>query len=309
MAQLLWQQRQDTGPAARANHGMAYMASAQRTILFGGQAWGPTTYVRFDDTWEWDGEGWVQVADTGPDARQNPQLEWDAARQVAVLFGGDRTVGGPANDTWEWDGSVWTQIQDVGPPADPYSVTMVYDSARELMLLDGGSAKPSLPGTTGTTTPGTTGGLGTWTWDGSAWTQVDDGGPTHRQMSALAFDSDRNRAVLFGGWVNNPLKDTWEWDGAVWKQAEDIGPPARSNHAMAWDGKSVLLFGGYGSGAPWYRDTWAWDGAHWRQRQDMGPQPRWGHAIVWDTARDRTVLFGGAEATGPRGDTWEAFET
>ena len=85
MARLLWQQRQDIGPAARAYAGMAYEASSTRTLLFGG--WTDTGGPFFGDTWAWDGEEWVQLTDTGPSARVT-NMAYDSARNVVVLFGG-----------------------------------------------------------------------------------------------------------------------------------------------------------------------------------------------------------------------------
>ena len=39
----------------------------------------------------------------------------------------------------------------------------------------------------------------TWEWDGRLWTQRQDIGPTTRRLHALAYDSRRDRIVLFGG--------------------------------------------------------------------------------------------------------------
>ena len=54
----------------------------------------------------------------------------------------------------------------------------------------------------------------TWEWDGSLWTQRQDMGPGGRYGPALAYDSQRDRVVLFGGTANAPpygnLGDTWE---------------------------------------------------------------------------------------------------
>ena len=37
----------------------------------------------------------------------------------------------------------------------------------------------------------------------------------------MAYDSNRDRVVLFGGGVERQrLGDTWEWDGKVWTLAE-----------------------------------------------------------------------------------------
>jgi hypothetical protein len=53
------------------------------------------------------------------------------------------------------------------------------------------------------------------------------------------------------------------------------------------------------------KDTWERDGAHWLQLQDMGPAGRGGHAMAYDLARQRVVLFSGADANSAFGDTWE----
>ena len=65
--------------------------------------------VQGNDTWEWDGEFWTQLADTGPAGRQDHALCFDSARQTALLFGG--WVGNtPMGDTWSWNGEDWTQL-------------------------------------------------------------------------------------------------------------------------------------------------------------------------------------------------------
>ena len=56
------------------------------------------------------------------------------------------------------------------------------------------------------------------------WTQKQDAGPAPRVYSAMAYDSNRGRTVLFGGLggagVGN-LGDTWEWDGENWTHMAD----------------------------------------------------------------------------------------
>ena len=66
MAKVLWTQKQDVGPSARGEHGIAYEEARERAVLFGGRAGGGTLQ---GDTWEWDGTDWIEVAETGPDAR------------------------------------------------------------------------------------------------------------------------------------------------------------------------------------------------------------------------------------------------
>jgi hypothetical protein len=51
----------------------------------------------------------------------------------------------------------------------------------------------------------------TWTWDGEYWTQRQDIGPAPRAGHGMAYDSARQRTVLFGGMAaNGSLGDTWE---------------------------------------------------------------------------------------------------
>jgi hypothetical protein len=140
------------------------------------------------------------------------------------------------------------------------------------------------------------------------WSQRQDVGPRPRVRHAIAYDSARQRTVLFGGdsLGGTLFGDTWEWDGAFWVQLEDTGPAPRSGHVLAYDsarGRVVL----YGGAVPALRgDTWEWDGQAWTQIEDTGPEARQGHGLAFDASRSRTVLFGG-EAAGPalRGDTWE----
>ena len=77
--------------------------------------------------------------------------------------------------------------------------------------------------------------------------------PGYRTMAAIAYDKNRQRAVMFGGVTGyntfdmNYAADTWEWDGSDWQKIEtEIAPPARFDHAMAFDENrgTVLLYGG-----------------------------------------------------------------
>ena len=130
--------------------------------------------------------------------------------------------------------------------------------------------------------------------------------PVTRQGLALAYDSDRERIVLFGGASgSSKLRDTWEWDGDDWTQVQNAGPQGRANHAMAFDSSKnrVVMFGGESSRGL-LGDTWEWDGEEWTQQQDIGPSPRKGHAMVSNGSS--MILFGGADRSGTGlGDTWE----
>ncbi|MFH1231522.1 MAG: hypothetical protein V1709_08525 [Planctomycetota bacterium] len=129
--------------------------------------------------------------------------------------------------------------------------------------------------------------------------------PTARYQYAMAYDSVRQKTVLFGGDTGVEDNETWEWDGTDWTQRfPSTSPSARSAHAMAYDSvrQKTVLFGGF----PFNNQTWEWDGTDWLQRYSttVTPSGRYLHAMAYDSVRQRTVLFGGYPTTVD-GDTWE----
>src|SRR5262245_43624166 len=82
----------------------------------------------------------------------------------------------------------------------------------------------------------------------TTWTQRSTGSPSGRVSHAMAFDSARGLAVLFGGRSGGTLlSDTWEWNGNYWFQRLPVvSPIARYGHAMVYDAirSRVIMFGG-----------------------------------------------------------------
>ena len=212
---------------------MTYDVERERTVLFGGET---TAGVALADTWEWDGDTWTQVADTGPAARYSSAMAYNSTAEVVILFGGYQT--GTFGDTWAWDGTTWTQLGENGPSR--HSHAMAYDSRRDRVGVFGGY----VTGPSGET----------WEWNGVAWTRVADFGPAPRFGHAMAFDG--SRLLAFGGGTT-PLHDTWGWDGRGWTWLQNIGPGARLFHSVAWDStrSCAVLFGG-GSDSQLFSDTW-----------------------------------------------------
>jgi hypothetical protein len=229
---------------------------------------------------------WTQKQDFGPPGAD--AIVYDTSRQRTMLL-----VNG---NTWEWDGAGWAQLDDMGPRGEQ---ALVYSSARQRLIAFGTTSE-------------------TWEWDGASWTQLADSGPTARVASAMTYDTDRDRVVLFGGragtGVDN-LSDTWEWDGKEWTQQEDQGPEGRRGHAMAYDvaRKQTVLFGGaivregQGMGRVDHNDTWVWNGHGWRQAAGFGPPKRSLHSMAYDDALEQILLFGGFQLPNGNhlGDTWE----
>jgi cysteine-rich repeat protein len=196
------------------------------------------------------------------------------------------------------------QSKDGTSPPQRYRHTMVYDAARNRVVLFGGSGPTGLLNDT-------------WEWDGASWTErTPISSPTRRYGHAMAYDASRRKVVLFGGSANNgagPINETWEWDGTTWTQifSPASGVEGRAGHAMVYDAgrRRVILFGGRQGRGDAKSDTWEWDGVSWTQLSTINdPPPRYRHRIAYDAARGRVVLFGGGGGgggTGPVGDTWE----
>jgi hypothetical protein len=243
--------------------------------------------------------GWVQL-DGGGVPRAGMGCAYDSARGRGVSFGGDDSGWIQQNDTYEWDGATWTLVASQGlPPRTSLTAGMVFDGARRKSLLFGGWVRPdSYYGDT-------------WAWDGARWQQVSTSGPPTRANHAMAYDSSRQRVVLFGGAYYQTIRgDTWEWDGSSWKQLNSSGPSPRMFPNMAYDaarGKVVLFGGQTHYRGTFLNDTWQWDGTSWEQVASTGPAARSWHMMTYDPLRQRVVLFGGGGwgISQRFGDTWE----
>src|SRR5262249_25399478 len=157
-----------------------------------------------------------------------------------VLFGGHSATT-TFSDTWEWNGT-WTQVSAGAGPGARSQVFFADDPFHTgcLLVADGGEL---------------------WSWDGSTWQLVSASPlrPSRRDQSAAAFDSTRQRMVLFGGqWGPTVFADTWEWDGANWAQrSAGLQPAPRYDAAMAYDsarGRTVMFSGVVGSSPT--NETW-----------------------------------------------------
>jgi hypothetical protein len=200
----------ETDPAPRSGHGMAYDASRQCVVMFGGAG----EVSSYNDTWKWDGEQWFEVPIDRfdrPTARFNTRLVYDDGRGLIIMFGGQTEMGGALNDIWEFDGAAWTRLTPEGEdvPAGRGFFGLTFDSGRGVVVLYGGTTtwppfiEPSNMF------------ADHWEWNGASWNLVLDGegGPGLLSGLALAYDASRERVVLFGGSNNGTtlLDTTYEY--------------------------------------------------------------------------------------------------
>lgn len=134
------QESPGTVPDERAQISIAYHASADVSVMFGGIT---TANVTIGDTWTWDGTDWtLETPGTSPAPRALYGLAYDIANDRTVLYGGAIPSVG-STETWTWDGSDWTLETPSTNPGQRRAPAMAYDAARGKVVLFGGDDKPT----------------------------------------------------------------------------------------------------------------------------------------------------------------------
>jgi uncharacterized cupredoxin-like copper-binding protein/N-acetylneuraminic acid mutarotase len=300
-------------PAARSYHAMAYDSESDRVVLFGGLVVTdpPQAEVR-DDTWAYDvnTDTWTNM---DPVSRPSPRfyhvMAYDSESDRVVLFGGFTATGTFSDETWTYDLNTnsWTNVTPAVGPSGRANQGMAYDAESDRVVLFGGST--GFPG-------GTAGDVSdeTWTYDlnTNSWTNVTPAvGPSARIGHVMAYDTESDQIVLFGGstgvpqdFPENLSDDTWTFDlnTNTWtNMTPATGPSARSHlsyQGMAYDAESdrIVLFSGFHVTGVVF-DTWTYDTDTntWTDvTQATSPSAFVGHAMVYDTESDRVILFGGS---------------
>ncbi|MFT3916718.1 MAG: hypothetical protein QM704_22340 [Anaeromyxobacteraceae bacterium] len=308
-------------PGARFMHSVAYDWTRSRLLVLGGYSGGGAT-----DKWMLDSAAgrWKPIARaaTTPVYREPEGMFTDAVRGGVLMYGGMQT-NGLYNDVWRLDLELmnWSLLEAAGtgagfPPTSPQGCAKcngdsTYDPNRDRIvhLTQSGQI---------------------WEYDvaGSAWVNRGTGTgavPWPRDAAAVAFDTQRNVLVAYGGWKYNvsscadgsptvpagctsgcecTYRDLREWSpatGAWTLRSAATGPPiGRRDHRLVYDPvrKQTLVVGGYEYGLGYASDTWAWDGTAGtftsQDDKDQNPSSRFRHSVTFDESRDVAVVFSGA---------------
>ena len=277
-----------------------------------------------EGVWEWDGTVWVRRSEARSLSAQPMYFDTRVMQVATVAYSG----------MWHWSGTEWTSTNTYPVPTG-YFHALGYDPVRQRAVqvstnyFDGGTETSEFDGQSWLRVPTPTGlraqsgylvaetmwdparqrlvlfdgypDAGTWEWDGTSWeTFPDAGGPPTRQFNGLAWDSKRNRAVLFGGRQGfTATNDTWERVGTQWvQQAVDAGPPVHFPATLAYDPvreRTLLLAPNSTTGAS---ETWEWDGTSWvRLSPAVAPalptasNPEYYGHLVFDPVSQRVLLL------------------
>jgi hypothetical protein len=229
-----------TEPDARGYALMTDVPGDLGVVVFGGFD-GPEC-CELADMWSYrPGRDWTELT---PDSLPGIGFEFafDAASDRLVL-------AEPEGETWAYDpaANTWEAKTEVGPPV--WGSAMTYDAQSDRMILVGEDQ--------------------TWAYDldRDTWEQMEPGRtPPYREFGKVAYDTDSDRVLLFGGSVDEEtaeFDDTWAYDvdRDAWTQIETAGPTARAWHTMAADDETglVVLFGGGVTRDDYTNEVWIFD--------------------------------------------------
>lgn len=214
----------------RVDPAVSDQPNRKRVLLYGG--W--TTEGVRDDTWEWDGVGWVRrIPERNPGPRMSASIAFDERQSRTLLFGGIANTApvmelAPAG-LWEWNGITWARVVTPTTPSARAGASFSWDPKAHRGYLFGGGTSIAL------TERGSFSVVSDelWTFDGRDWSQIPKSGawPAPRTNATSIWDPTRGRMVLHGGYTsvglveglvqtdpNSFLNETWEFDGTTWTQ-------------------------------------------------------------------------------------------
>jgi len=304
-------------PPARQGHATAFDPARGVTVLFGGATTAPYDANNpsavpglLQDTWEYNGTNWVMRTPTAnAPPTEGHTMVWHPYYKI-MIYGGHRYAIGNAvtSEMWWYNGTTWALKSVMGTlPTARYQHVATFDYVRNKMEVFGGSTLSNELGDTHENSAGNE------VWN--PWSPTTP--PAVRSHAAIAYNSRRGRAVMYGGQGPGPLNDTMELElvSGVWVPPLNNPPnpnvtPARYAHQMVYDAARdrIVMFGGY-TGSQFVDETWLYDHVGWRvpnPAPTMKPSARYGHAMAYDSARSRVVLFGGGTSgASAKNDTWE----
>jgi len=214
-------------PPARDGATMVYSPASKQVILFGGKK----AKSLANDTWVYNGTNWAPALFfKNPTARSEHTMAYDRARKRVLVFGG-KDASKDLGDFWSLASASigYTLINTKTSPPPRHAAAMVYDEARDRLLLFGGRS-------------GSTSLNDFWQYDGKDWQQLKPKTlPSPRFGHSMAYEPYLGRVLLFGGSKTGSIntQDAWIYDGTDWQPAPTTGtrPSTRSDSVLVFDTK------------------------------------------------------------------------
>jgi hypothetical protein len=200
----------------------------------------------------------------------------------------------------------WTQLTPAAAPLARNSAGFAYDAATGTDLLTGGrtGCGPSAGEYTDT-----------WSWNGTAWTQLHPkvDGPGEMAWFTMAYDGATGQEIAVGAYSGcGVVTGMWTWNGTQWTSAPQsaVLPDALDSYSVAYDAASrTLILVGFappsangeeqpsGHSGP---ETWSWNGSRWTLLHPGTPAPAVENpSIAYDAATHQVIVFGGEVVSDP----------
>lgn len=298
-------------PWKRAAHSAVYDSARDVMIIFGGGFDGSAQ----NTTWQLSLSGlvWTEVGlSPRPRARIGHAAVFDPMAGAMIVTGGVEAMfsgEGTLDGWWSLSSSAsptWTElVPSWSPPPGRTQPVMVYDPARDRILVQGGYSYET--------------GWMNDTWelglDGNpVWSRIWSTGqtPPARYGQTAVVDEARDRLVLYDGVAGSsadvrvmPLTGDPAWSILY---APGDTPSLRTGHTLVLDTvrDRLLMFGGTWDGVE-LGDLWALplDGSTgWVRIGTDGPGRR-EHTAIYDPVGDRMIVYGGRVNNVHRSDVWE----
>lgn len=244
-ASTSWSAVSNTTPL-RYMHRAIYDSVRDRVFLFGGYA-GPPNYEARNDTWSMNpatGAWTAMNTATSPPLLSLPNMVFDSARGVIVLFGGyNQTSQQNSNETWEFNGTNWVRRFPASSPDPRNSPLMAYDSDRQVVVLYGGTTQTSAAFPPDRSD--------TWEYNGTSWIQTSaSSAPGGRAGFTMVYDRTNHRTIFHSGAGDISATDTWAYAPPFWNRIATTGAVGGITANMAFDNaRGVTLFIGGQSSA------------------------------------------------------------
>jgi hypothetical protein len=229
-------------PTGRLAGASIYDPLRQRFVVFGGTVGATVDVFALDlsGTPEWSV---LSVAGTPPIAGYGMTTIYDPKRDRMIMFGGSTSdyYYGVHDKVWALtfgDTPTWTDITpEVAGPCARRSLVSIYDPVRDRMVIFGGWDNLS------NNQSSFLGDVWALSLEGTPqWTQLHpsgDAAPVGRDVPGAAYDSKRDRLVIFAGFDGvNFRNDTWFLDWGHAGDAAVLAPNANVQAGVAhitWD--------------------------------------------------------------------------
>jgi len=207
-------------------------------------------------TESYNGTAWTELNDLN---NARAYVTGMGTSTAALAVGGSPPA--TAGYTEFWNGSSWTETADLtrGPSSPQAAAYMMGSGSSTSGLVYGGDE--------GATNKSAL----TESWNGSAWTEVNDLN-TSRSYGAGTGTSNTAALCLSGynwtpGIAGSPLVE--QWNGSSWTEIADVNGRGRAGASCQGSVTATIMFGGSPDNSTVLGNTESWDGSAWTEVNDL----------------------------------------